>query len=96
VKSQSISQSSPGVPGSAEKGDLFGVAVAVLNLDGTKRLDAVITAPSEAVGGDTKGQPSGSVTTMRGVSSGLSNGAEFTGRAVGLPGLGYGENIAHR
>jgi hypothetical protein len=96
VKSQAISQSSAGVPGATEKDDRFGSAVAVLNLDGTRRLDAAITAPAEAVGGDTKGQPSGSVTIMRGVSSGLSNGTVFTGRAVGLPGLTYGENIAHR
>jgi hypothetical protein len=56
----------------------------------------VITAPYEAVSGDTKGQPSGAVTTMRGTSSGLTDGTTFTGRAVGLPGLTYGQEIAHR
>lgn len=96
AKSQTLTQSTAGVPGSPEKEDWFGSAVAVLNLDGTKRLDAAITAPYEAVSGDTKGEPSGTVTTMRGVSSGLTNGTDFTGRAVGLPGLTYGQDIAHR
>jgi hypothetical protein len=96
AKSQTVTQSTAGVPGSPEKGDGFGNAVAVLNLDGTKHLDAAITAPSEAVSGDTKGQPSGTVTTMRGASSGLTNGTDFTGRAVGLPGLSYGQDIVHR
>jgi FG-GAP repeat protein len=96
AKSQAVTQSTAGVPGAAEKEDFFGAAVAVLNLDGTKRLDAVITAPNETVGGDTKGEPSGSVTTMRGVAGGLNGGTEFTGRAVGLPGLSYGQDVAYR
>jgi hypothetical protein len=96
AKSQTITQASTGVPGSAENSDWFGGAVAVLNLDGTKRLDAAVAAPNEAVSGDTKGEPSGTVTTMRGVSGGLTGGADVTGRAVGLPGLSYGQDIAHR
>jgi hypothetical protein len=94
VKSQTITQATAGVPGSPEKQDWFGSSVAVLNLDGTSRLDAAIGAPYEAVTGDKKDEPSGTVTTMRGVSGGLTGGTDVSGRAVGLPGLTYGEHIA--
>ena len=61
--SSAFDQSQAAVPGSAEDFDYFGQGVAVLNLDGTGGLDAVVGSPGEIVGADER---SGSVTTFTG------------------------------
>ncbi|GIJ21935.1 hypothetical protein Vlu01_25590 [Micromonospora lutea] len=59
------------VPGGAERGDRFGGAVAILNLNGAGPLDAVVTSPGEEVSGDSAGFGSGSVALFHGGSGGL-------------------------
>jgi hypothetical protein len=80
--SQSLDQSSSMVPGSAETDDYFADAVALLNLNGTGPLEAVVGSPGEEVAGDTKGYPSGSVTNFPVSSSGLGTGITTSGRSL--------------
>ena len=95
TKSQTITQSSAGVPGGPERDDYFGAAVSILNLNGAYGLDATIGAPGEEVGGDDKGYASGSVTRLYGGSKGLGGGSAVDGRALGVPGQYYGY-LAHQ
>ncbi|MEV6811641.1 FG-GAP-like repeat-containing protein [Micromonospora sp. NPDC051296] len=68
---QGFDQDHPVVPGGAERGDWFGGSVAILNLNGTGPLDAVVASPGEEVAGDQVGLGSGSVALFHGGSGGL-------------------------
>ncbi|OON30148.1 MULTISPECIES: FG-GAP and VCBS repeat-containing protein [unclassified Micromonospora] len=68
---QGFDQNHSVVPGSAERGDKFGASVALLNLDGTGALDAVVASTGEEVASDTAGYPSGSIASFFGSSGGL-------------------------
>lgn len=68
---QSFDQNHAAVPGGAEPKDAFGAAVALLNLDGTGGLDALVSATGEEVGGDIPGYPSGSTYPFHGSTGGL-------------------------
>ncbi|MFG2606613.1 FG-GAP-like repeat-containing protein [Streptomyces sp. NPDC048514] len=67
-----ITQDSPGVPGTAEQGDLFGQSLAAGDLDGDGYSDLVVGAPSESIGDR---DAVGSATVLWGGRSGLSGGA---------------------
>jgi hypothetical protein len=95
TKSQTITQSSAGVPGGPERDDYFGAAVSILNLNGAYGLDAAIGAPGEEVTGDDRGYASGTVTRLYGGSKGLGVGSAVDGRALGVPGQYYGY-LAHQ
>jgi hypothetical protein len=97
--SQSLDQSSALVPGSAETKDYFADSVALLNLNGTGPLEAVVGSPGEEVAGDTAGYPSGSVTTFPGGSQGLGTGTTTSGRSLVPTGetvSSYGWNLVAR
>jgi hypothetical protein len=96
VGSQPLSQSSPGMPDTPERGDTFGSAVSLLNLNGAGGLDALIGTPEEQVAGDTPGYPSGTVTTLVGSAKGLVAGTAITGRSLGVDGNRYGLYLAHQ
>jgi hypothetical protein len=96
VGSQSLSQSSAGVPGAPERGDTFGSSVSLLNLNGAGGLDALIGSPEELVAGDTTGYSSGTVTGLIGSANGLGAGTVITGRSLGLDGSRYGLHLAHQ
>ncbi|WP_369171029.1 FG-GAP-like repeat-containing protein [Streptomyces sp. R28] len=66
-----ITQNSPGVPGTAESGDVFGGALAAADLDRDGYSDLVVGATGESIG-DRDGVGSG--TVLWGSSSGLSGG----------------------
>ncbi|MDG4794448.1 FG-GAP and VCBS repeat-containing protein [Micromonospora sp. WMMD1082] len=68
---QGFDQDHAVVPGGAERGDRFGGSVAILNLNGTGPLDALVTSPGEEVAGDQAGLGSGSVALFHGGSGGL-------------------------
>ena len=68
---QSFDQSNSVVPGWPERGDKFTASLALLNLNGTGGLDAVVAAPGEEVSGDTVGYPSGLMTPFYGSTGGL-------------------------
>jgi hypothetical protein len=91
AKSQTLSQASAGVPDSVESGDAFGQQVSVLNLDGNGRLDAVVSAPTEAVGSEEKDFRSGTVTKLFSGSNGLlGQGVRLTAPQLGIPASGAG------
>jgi len=97
--SQSLDQSSSLVPGSAETNDYFADSVALLNLNGTGPLEAVVGTPGEEVTGDTSGYPSGSVTTFPVGSSGLGTGTTTPGSSLVPAGetvSSYGWNLVAR
>jgi hypothetical protein len=97
--SQSLDQSSALVPGSAETKDYFADSVALLNLNGTGPLEAIVGSPGEEVAGDTAGYPSGSVTTFPGGSQGLGTGTTTSGRSLVPTGetvSAYGWNLVAR
>ncbi len=60
-----VDQSSPGVPGRNERGDRFGAAVALTDVDRDGHLDLVVGAPGED-------QASGRITILRGSAQGVS------------------------
>ncbi|MEO3821517.1 hypothetical protein [Plantactinospora sp. B24E8] len=68
---QSFDQNDPVIPGGSERNDVFGGSVALLNLDGTGGLDAVVSAAGEEVGGDPAGYPSGALYPFHGSGTGL-------------------------
>lgn len=95
VKSQTVSQASAGVPDGPERDDEFGQAVALLNLNGSGGLDALVGSPGEVVAGDTAGHGSGSVTRFLGGYAGLGNATVTTGRFFGADfGVHYGGQLA--
>ncbi|MFI6232374.1 hypothetical protein ACIBD9_02300 [Micromonospora sp. NPDC050784] len=68
---QAFDQNHSAVPDGAENGDRFGSTVALLNLDRTGGLDAVVASPGEEVSGDPSGYPSGVINPFYGSASGL-------------------------
>ncbi|MFD8058557.1 FG-GAP-like repeat-containing protein [Streptomyces cyaneofuscatus] len=67
-----ITQDSPGVPGAAEGGDMFGASSAIADLDKDGYADVVVGSPYESVG-TTK--EAGSVVVLWGSRNGLVSGA---------------------
>lgn len=94
VGSQTLSQSSAGVPDSAEKGDEFGRVVSVLNLNGAGGLDVLVGSQDEEVAGDIPGYGSGSVTRFLGGGKGLGSATVTTGRFLNVRAANYGTDIA--
>jgi hypothetical protein len=92
--SRVISQSSPGVPGSAERGDRFGAELVLLNLNGSGGLDALVSSPGEEIPGDPKGYATGTVTRFHGGSSGLGSATVTDGRFLGGTAISYGQALA--
>ncbi|MFD1083375.1 FG-GAP-like repeat-containing protein [Micromonospora andamanensis] len=68
---QGFDQDHSVVPGGAERDDVFGNSVAILNLNGTGPLDAVVASSGEEVAGDQAGYPSGTISRFHGSSAGL-------------------------
>ncbi|GAA3647228.1 FG-GAP-like repeat-containing protein [Streptomyces chitinivorans] len=83
-RGQTITQSSPGVPGGPEAGDRFGASVASTDLDGDGFADLVVGAPGEDVG---TAPDRGMVTVVWGGPRGLSGAASVPLTAAVL---GYG------
>ncbi|MEV4279340.1 FG-GAP and VCBS repeat-containing protein [Actinoplanes xinjiangensis] len=94
VGSRTISQSTAGVPGGAERGDRFGAAVALLNLNGSGGLDALVSSPAEEIPGDPRGYPTGTVTRFLGYPSGLGSATLTDGRFLGGVAGMYGQTLA--
>ncbi|MFD7505073.1 FG-GAP-like repeat-containing protein [Streptomyces sp. NPDC059850] len=67
-----LSQASPGVPGTPEAGDHFGSAVVRGDVDGDGYTDLIVAANSEAIG---TAKRAGSVTVVFGAKGGLSGDA---------------------
>ncbi|MEU5789096.1 hypothetical protein ABZ754_15370 [Micromonospora purpureochromogenes] len=68
---QAFDQNHPNIPGTVERGDKFGASVAVLNLNGTGPLDAVVASTGEEVAGYPAGYPAGSTVPFHGSTGGL-------------------------
>ncbi|MET7361133.1 FG-GAP and VCBS repeat-containing protein [Streptomyces sp. NPDC005562] len=81
---QTLNQDTPGVPGVAEKGDDFGNALAVADLDGDGRDDLMAGAPGEAIGSAAR---AGAVTVLKGGKNGI---LDANGTAAGA--LSYQQN----
>lgn len=64
---QGFDQNHAVVPDTAERGDRFGSSVALLNLDGTGGLDALVGSVGEEVSGDFPGYEAGSLVPFHGV-----------------------------
>ncbi|GAB1692996.1 FG-GAP repeat protein [Krasilnikovia sp. M28-CT-15] len=94
VGSQTISQASPGVPDNPERGDAFGVTVALLNLNGSGGLDGLVGSPDEEVPGDPRGYASGTVTRFVGGAKGLNAVGLVSGRSVDPQVSAYGWYLA--
>ncbi|MES4890058.1 FG-GAP repeat protein [Streptomyces sp. NPDC096012] len=79
------SQNSPGVPGTAEKGDAWGNDLSVADVDGDGRADLAVGAPGEDVG---TVADAGAVWLLRGSREGLTGtGAQsFDQNTAGVPG----------
>ncbi|MCG5440312.1 FG-GAP-like repeat-containing protein [Micromonospora foliorum] len=68
---QAFDQNHSAVPDASETGDRFGSSIALLNLDRTGGLDALVASPGEEVSGDLGGYPSGVVNPFYGAAGGL-------------------------
>ncbi|MEU1663787.1 FG-GAP repeat protein [Streptomyces sparsogenes] len=68
-----LSQSTTGVPGTAEGGDLFGTAVSAADLNGDGYSDLAVTAPGERLT-DTGSDREGTATVIWGSASGFRGG----------------------
>ncbi|MEU4551689.1 integrin alpha [Micromonospora violae] len=68
---QAFDQNHSAVPDASEAGDKFGSSVALLNLDRTAGLDALVSSPGEEVPGDQAGFGSGVINPFYGSSGGL-------------------------
>ncbi|MGW1030153.1 FG-GAP-like repeat-containing protein [Streptomyces sp. NPDC002577] len=88
AKTQLVTQSSSGVPGTPEAGDVFGQALAEGDFDDDGYTDLAVGAPGEDVSGVTD---QGLVTILWGSANGLSGGDNLAG---GTATRGYGEQLA--
>ncbi|PZV90487.1 FG-GAP repeat-containing protein [Micromonospora phaseoli] len=80
---QGFDQDHSVVPGGAERADEFGASVAILNLNGTGPLDAVVGSPGEEVAGDLAGYGSGTISRFHGASGGLvPQSSSWSGRSL--------------
>ncbi|MFE3019941.1 hypothetical protein [Streptomyces sp. NPDC059256] len=89
-----ITQASAGIPGTAERGDGFGSAVASADLDRDGYADLLVGTPQEAVSTRTA---SGSLTVVWGGPGGLKGGADITpptGFGNGDTYCAFGVNLA--
>ncbi|MFG2123810.1 FG-GAP-like repeat-containing protein [Streptomyces sp. NPDC048710] len=91
---QAFHQNTPGVPGSVEKGDLFGGSVRLLDVTGDGKADLAAGAPGEDLGRVANG---GAVWLLRGTASGLTASRAFAENPVdlGAPAAGaeFGRNL---
>ncbi|MFI6009673.1 FG-GAP-like repeat-containing protein [Streptomyces sp. NPDC051243] len=80
-----ITQDTPGVPGSDEEGDYFGNALSIADINGDGYADLAVGALHEDVG---TAKIAGAVTVLRGSATGLTTtGAQsFTQNTAGVPG----------
>ncbi|MFG2378770.1 hypothetical protein ACGFY9_45895 [Streptomyces sp. NPDC048504] len=78
-------QDTPGVPGAAENGDMFGQSISIGNVDGDKYADVLVGAPGEAVGTH---KLAGTAVLLRGSATGLTTAkaAGYTQDTAGVPG----------
>ncbi|MGW6526848.1 FG-GAP-like repeat-containing protein [Streptomyces venezuelae] len=85
ARSFSLSQSSAGVPGTAEKADRFGTTVHFADLSKDGRPELVVGTPGEAPAGANR--DTGGIWVFRGTATGLSLGTSYDVMAgeVGLP-----------
>jgi hypothetical protein len=97
VKATFFNQDSPGVPGTAEKGDGFGTDVQIADVDGDGYPDVVTGLPYEDLGSVAN---AGSVVVLRGTAEGLTGtGAQVvtqdTGNVPGTPEKGdvFGRSV---
>ncbi|MGQ4387612.1 FG-GAP-like repeat-containing protein [Streptomyces sp. SAS_270] len=84
---QAITQNTSGVPGTAERGDAFGGAVQLLDINGNGYADLAAAAPGENSGDgavwELRGRPTGIVTDAALVLGGKGLGAPYTKAALG-------------
>jgi hypothetical protein len=78
---QAFHQDTAGVPGVAEKGDLFGGALRLLDVTGDGKADLTASAPGEDLGTVVNG---GAVWLLRGTASGLTAAKAFAENPVDL------------
>ncbi|MCF3118846.1 FG-GAP repeat protein [Streptomyces arenae] len=89
-KGQTLNQDTPGVPGVAEKGDDFGNALAVADIDGDGKDDLIAGAPGEAIG---SAAGAGSVTVLKGGANGIldadgkASAVAYQQDSPGIPGV---------
>ncbi|KXK59299.1 hypothetical protein AWW66_25035 [Micromonospora rosaria] len=95
---QAFDQGHAVVPGSPEKDDTFGASLALLNLNGTGGLDAVVAANHEEVTGDKVGRGSGMMVRFHGSKGGLvPQTTSWSGRSLNTDWFtlhGYGSRVA--
>ncbi|MFD6887318.1 FG-GAP-like repeat-containing protein [Streptomyces sp. NPDC059957] len=82
-----LTQSSIGVPGIAELGDLWGSTLAITDTDGDGCADLLVGAPYETAGDETTTARSGALTVLRGSRTGITTaGAQtLTQNTAGVP-----------
>ncbi|MCJ0873619.1 FG-GAP-like repeat-containing protein [Streptomyces sp. AP-93] len=87
LPSRTYSQSSSGVPGTSETGDLFGNTVTVADTDQDGYADILIGAPGETGTDPATTARSGALTILRGSKTGITTtGAKsFTQNSTGIP-----------
>ncbi|MGA4860477.1 FG-GAP repeat protein [Streptomyces koyangensis] len=80
-----IHQDSPGVPGAAERGDLFGASLSLGDADGDGIADVLVGVPGEAIG---KLEWAGAAVLLRGTEGGLSGAGSvaYNRSTAGIPG----------
>ncbi|WTV81212.1 FG-GAP-like repeat-containing protein [Streptomyces sp. NBC_00028] len=89
---KTLTQNSSGVPGTAEKNDMFGYATATADLNRDGYADLVVGSPYEDTTGGTN---RGAVTVLWGSGSGLTSGTSLPASAYqGLEPLYFGLDIA--
>jgi hypothetical protein len=95
-----LTQSSVGAPGDPQLRDQFGIALAMLDVDGSGRRDLVVGAVEDRVGSEGPRNGSGSVTVFRNVWGKLTGDSRWGGRDAGTSGARirltyFGRGIAH-